>query len=264
MQDILKKVQIHMPFHMLRDRYLPMVLKERINPEISFNHETLDRFRPDDYRKVAAALLDAGLTTTIHAPFMDLRPGALDPKIRRATAGRLRQVFDLAPAFRPRSIVCHPSFDGRYYVSTEAQWLENSIATWQSFLALAEEMDTLIALENVYETDPRLLKELLCSLSSPRICFCFDTGHFNAFAEAPLGDWISQLGPVTGQLHLHDNHGIADEHLPPGEGNFPFGDLLQKLRDLGRQPIITLEAHSERHLWRSLENIKTMKLLMER
>ena len=264
MQDILKKVQIHLPFHMLRDRYLPMVLKERINPEISFNHETLDRFRPDDYRKVADTLLAAGLTTTIHAPFMDLRPGALDPKIRQATVDRLRQVFDLAPDFRPRSIVCHPSFDGRYYVTTEDQWLENSIATWQPFLKLAEEMDTLIALENVYETDPYLLKELLSSLRSPHICFCFDTGHFNVFAKAPLGDWISQLGSVTGQLHLHDNHGITDEHLPPGEGNFPFGDLLGKLRNLRRRPIITLEAHSEEHLWRSLKNIKTMKLLTER
>jgi sugar phosphate isomerase/epimerase len=261
MQDILKKIQIHMPFSMLQDKYLPMVLRERINPEISFNHETLDRFRPDDYRKVADTLLAAGLTTTIHAPFMDLRPGALDPKIRRATVDRLRQVFDLAPHFRPRSIVCHPSFDGRYYVSTEAQWLEHSIDTWKPFLALAETMDTLIALENVYETDPHILKELLRSLHSPRICFCFDTGHFNAFAKAPLEDWISQLGPLIGQLHLHDNHGITDEHLPPGEGNFPFRDLFGKLRAMGRRPIITLEAHSEKHLRRSLENIKAMKLL---
>jgi sugar phosphate isomerase/epimerase len=263
MQDILKKVQIHMPFHMLMDRYLPMVLKERIHPEISFSHETLDRFRPDDYRKVADTLLDAGLTTTIHAPFMDLRPGALDPKIRQATVGRLQQVFDLAPVFRPRSIVCHSSFDERYYVTTEALWLKNSIATWQPFLALAEAMDTLIALENVYETDPKLLKELLCSFTSPHICFCFDTGHFNAFAKAPLEEWISQLGSLTGQLHLHDNHGTTDEHLPPGEGNFPFSDLLRKLRDMGLKPIITLEAHSEKHLWRSLENIKTMKLLAD-
>ena len=261
MQDILKKIQIHIPFHMLWDGYLPMVLKERINPEIGFSHETLDRFRPDDYRKVAARLLDAGLTTTIHAPFMDLRPGALDPKIRRATADRLRQVFDLAPDFRPRSIVCHPSFDGRYYVSTEAEWLENSIATWQPFLALAEEMNTLIAMENVYETDPGLLKELLCSFTSPYICFCFDTGHFNAFAAAPLDDWLRELGPLTGQLHLHDNHGTTDEHLPPGEGTFPFRELLHKLREMGRKPIITLEAHSEKHLRQSLENIKAMKLL---
>ena len=261
MQDILKKVQIHIPFPMLRDKYLPMVLKERINPEIGFSHETLDRFHTDDYRRVAATLLAAGLTTTIHAPFMDLRPCALDPKIRQATVDRLRQVFDLAPDFRPRSIVCHPSFDERYYVTTEALWLENSIATWQPFLALAEEMDTLIALENVYETEPYLLKELLSSLRSPHICFCFDTGHFNAFAEAPLEDWISQLGPLTGQLHLHDNHGTTDEHLPPGEGSFPFHDLLRKLRDMGRKPIITLEAHSEKDLRRSLENIKAMKLL---
>jgi sugar phosphate isomerase/epimerase len=261
MQDILKKIQIHIPFDMLRNQYLPMVLRERINPEIGISHEALDRFHPDDFRSVAAALNDAGLTTTIHAPFMDLRPGALDPKIRRTTAERLRQVFDLAPAFRPRSIVCHPSFDGHYYVSTEDQWLENSIETWKPLLALAEAMDTLIALENVYETDPDLLKKLLSSLRSAHVCFCFDTGHFNAFAESPLDEWISQLGPLTGQLHLHDNHGASDEHLPPGEGNFPFHDLLHKLREMGRNPIITLEAHSEAHLRQSLRNIKAMKLL---
>jgi sugar phosphate isomerase/epimerase len=261
MQEILKKIQIHIPFDMLRDRYLPMVLRERINPEIGFSHETLDRFGPGDYRNVASALLEAGLTTTIHAPFMDLRPGALDPKIRRATADRLRQLFDLAPLFRPRSIVCHPSFDERYYVSTEDQWLENSIETWQPLLALAAAMNALVAFENVYETDPVLLKKLLRSLRSPHACFCFDTGHFNAFAEAPLEEWIRELGPLTGQLHLHDNHGSADEHLPPGQGSFPFHVLMPELSEMGRAPIITLEAHSEAHLRQGLNNIKAMNLL---
>jgi sugar phosphate isomerase/epimerase len=263
MQEILKKVQIHMPFHMLRDRYLPMVLRERINPEIGFNHETLDRFHPADYRQIAEILRDTGLTVTIHAPFMDLRPGALDPKIRQVTLDRLRQVFDLAADFRPRSIVCHPSFDGRYYVSTEAQWLENSIATWRSFLPQANELNFLIALENVYETEPRMLKDLINTLASPHIRFCFDTGHFNAFAKTPLKDWIRELGPLTGQLHLHDNHGLTDEHLPLGEGNFPFQELLKKLGEMGQKPILTLEAHSEKHLWRTLENIRTLNLLAE-
>jgi sugar phosphate isomerase/epimerase len=108
-----------------------------------------------------------------------------------------------------------------------------------------------------------MLKELLTSLRSDSACFCFDAGHFNAFAKAPLADWIDALGPLTGQLHLHDNHGIADEHLPLGEGNFPFHDLLERLRALGRRPIITLEAHSERRLWRTLENIQAMNLLAD-
>jgi sugar phosphate isomerase/epimerase len=261
MQDILKKIHFHLPFHLLRDKYLPLVLREGIQPEISFSHETLDRFHADDYRQVAEKILDAGLTTTIHAPFMDLRPGALDRKVRQATRERLQQVFDLAPLFRPRSIVCHPSFDGRYYVSTEDLWLENSIATWKPLAAAAEQMGAFIALENVYETHPEILKKLLCSFQSQHIRFCFDTGHFNAFAEAPLDEWIGQLGPLTGQLHLHDNHGVTDEHLPPGEGNFPFRDLLEKLWRMGCKPIITIEAHSEVHLRQSLINIDAMKLL---
>lgn len=263
MQNILEKVQIHIPFHMLRENYLPIVLQQRINPEIGISHETLDHFQAADFKEIAGPILDAGLTTTIHAPFMDLRPGALDPKIRQASADRLRQVFDLAPVFRPRSIVCHPSFDERYYVSTNDLWLENSFATWHPLLALAEEMNTLIALENVYETEPSLLKGLLVSLSSPHVCFCFDTGHFNAYAVAPLEDWIGQMGPMIGQLHLHDNHGITDEHLPLGEGSFPFHDLLKKLKNIGRKPILTLEAHSESGLRQTLENIRAMNLLAD-
>ncbi len=53
MHDILKVVQVHMPFHFLHKGFLPMVMKERINPEISFNHYTLDRFKKDDYIRIA-------------------------------------------------------------------------------------------------------------------------------------------------------------------------------------------------------------------
>jgi sugar phosphate isomerase/epimerase len=263
MQDILNKVQIHMPFRMLRETYLPMVIRERINPEIGFNSTVLDAYGQDEFREIADRLRDAGRTVTFHAPFMDLRPGAIDSKVRQATVDRLRQVFDLAPYFRPRSIVCHPSFDERYYVSTEEIWLKNSIDTWQTFLSLAESIDTIIALENVYETEPRPLQRLLGAFSSVHLCFCFDAGHFNAFAKTPLQAWMEQLGPFIGQLHLHDNRGQTDEHLPVGDGVFPFGILLKEIHARGRHPIITLEAHSEAHLWRTLENIKKMKLLDE-
>lgn len=261
MQEILKKVQVHMPFHLLKDRYLPLVLREGINPEISFSHDALDRFQRADFREIADALRNAGCSVTIHAPFMDLRPGALDPRVRKVTVERLQQVFDLAPYFHPRSIVCHPSFDERYYVSTEEEWLRNSVDTWKRFLRIAEEMDTLIALENIYETDPQPLQRLITALASPCIRFCFDTGHFNAFARTPLEQWMDRMGPFIGQLHIHDNRGITDEHLPVGEGNFPFPVLMKKILGLERRPIITIESHSEQHLWRTVENIKATGLL---
>ena len=96
-----------MPFDYLYERYLPFVIKEGINPEISFSCFTLDTYARDDFRRVADALGGAALAVTLHAPFMDLRPGAIDPMVRRATVDRFRQVFDLAPLFirSPSSVI---------------------------------------------------------------------------------------------------------------------------------------------------------------
>ncbi|MDI6777452.1 MAG: sugar phosphate isomerase/epimerase family protein [Syntrophales bacterium] len=262
MHDILKRVQVHIPFNILRDKLLPTVIREGINPEIGFNYAVLDQVRREDFLRVADSLREAGLTITFHAPFMDLRPGAIDPRIRQVTRDRLRQVFDLVPFFRPRSVVCHPSFDERYYVSGEQMWLENSTETWEHFLTLAREMDTIITLENVYETGPHHLTLLLDTFTSNNhIRFCFDTGHFNVFSRMPLEVWIDKLAPCLGQIHLHDNNGVTDDHLPVGEGNFPFQSLFKMLQERDLDPIITLESHSEKDMWQMLRNIKAMGLL---
>ena len=120
----------------------------------------------------------------------------------------------------------------------------------------------MIAIENVYEADPLYLKRLLDTFEdSPRISFCFDTGHFNAFSEAPLDSWMDELGSSIGQVHLHDNRGFKDEHVAVGEGTFPFFEFFGRLKKNSKSPIITLEPHTEETLWRTLENIEKMNLL---
>jgi sugar phosphate isomerase/epimerase len=260
MQEILQKIQVHVPFYLLREKLLPWAIRERINPEIGFNHHDFDRFQEADFRDTAERLADAGLSVTLHAPFMDLRPGALDPRIRQTSLDRLRQAFDLIPWFRPRSVVCHPSFDEKYYISAESRWLENSLATWRTLLGCVRGADTIIALENVYERQPGQLRCLLDALASPQVRFCFDTGHANVFGGAPWGLWIEELGDLLGEIHIHDNHGTADEHLPVGEGNFPFRELFAMVRERNLKPILTVESHSEKGLRRMLENLQAMEL----
>jgi sugar phosphate isomerase/epimerase len=257
MQEILKKVHVHMPFDLFSE-YRQLILKEKLNLEIYFSHTTLNKLDPIKCRQTAALLADAGVKVTFHAPFMDLRPGALDEKVRRVSMDRLKQVFELAPYFRPLRIVCHASFDHRYYVSCDELWLENSAATWRELIALSRDMGTIIALENVYERDPFILRRLFERLASDCICFCFDSGHFNVFSRTPLNIWFEELGKYLGHLHLHDNQGRADEHLPVGCGKFPFTDLFRILQDIKAHPLITLEAHSLNDLWQSLDNIKKM------
>jgi len=73
---------------------------------------------------------------------------------------------------------------------------------------------------------------------------------------------MDALGSRTGQIHLHDNNGSADEHNPVGDGTFPLSPgFFKLLKEKGARPIITLEPHTEEDLWHTLENIKHMGLL---
>ena len=260
MQDIISKVHAHIPFHLL-PKYLEMILQKKLNPEIYFSHYALENLDKTKCIETAKLFADAGLKVTFHGPFMDLRPGALDDKIRQASLDRIKQVFDLVPYFHPLKVVCHPAFDDRYYVNCDDLWLESSIKTWTELIALAKDFKTIIALENVYEKSPHILRRLFDALSSDNICFCFDTGHFNVFSYTPLNVWLQEMGKYLGHLHLHDNHGRADEHLAVGCGTFPFAELFQILQTIGAKPSMTLEAHNQNALLQSLNNVKDMNLL---
>jgi sugar phosphate isomerase/epimerase len=165
------------------------------------------------------------------------------------------------PYFKPRAVVCHPSFDERYYVTTGPRWLENSVLTWGAFSRKAKDMNTVIMLENVYETNPGYLAVLLEQVDSPQLRFCFDTGHFNAYSKTDLSLWLERLGRYMGELHLHDNEGSTDDHLPLGKGNFPFIRLFAFLREKGMSPIVTVEPHTEQNLWDTLAHIRETNLL---
>ena len=53
------------------------------------------------------------------------------------------------------------------------------------------------------------------------------------------------LGDRLGEIHIHDNDGTTDQHLPVGEGNFPFRELLALVRRKNLRPILTIESHSD-------------------
>ena len=260
MQDIVKRVHAHMPYQLL-PTYLAMIVQQKLNLEIYFNYSALQKLDKKKCVEEAKILADTGLKVTFHSAFMDLRPGALDDKIRQTSIDRIKEVFEIVPYFNPLKVVCHPSFDDRYYTSGDDVWLENSVQSWTQIAALAGDTGTILALENVYEKEPSVLRRLFELLPLDNICFCFDTGHFNVFSFAPLSDWIAEMGKYIGHLHIHDNNGRFDEHLPVGCGTFPFIRFFETLREIKARPTVTLEAHSQNDLFQTINNIKDMALL---
>ena len=215
----------HIPWAKI-DYHLAEVLDLGLFPEIALKGPELDSFDRGRLQRTAQTLVAAGVRPTVHAPFFDLNPGALDPLIRQATFQRLSQALTVAGEFFP------------------------------PLIEQAGACDCRLALENIYEETPELLIQLVEELDSEWFGHCFDAGHWNLFGRQPMVEWLDALGAKLLHLHLHDNHGRADEHLPVGEGTIDFRPLQSRLRHLAPRPSITLEAHSPEHLKRSRRQVE--------
>jgi sugar phosphate isomerase/epimerase len=250
-----RKIHAHVPYPLLSES-LDHILRERINPEVYFSCEALDTFTAERLTESARRLREAGLNTTIHAAFMDLNPGATDVTIREATRKRFEQVFQAAEILGPRVIVFHPGLDELRHGNNRTAWLRHSIDFWQGLLPRATDIGSTIAVENIFEKEPSSLRDLLEAIDSPSFRHCFDVGHWNMFSTVGLEEWFAELGSFMAEIHLHDNYGQADEHLPLGEGEIDFDQLFDLLDRFAPEAVWTIEAHSNERLERSLRNIR--------
>jgi sugar phosphate isomerase/epimerase len=252
-EEIIKNVQVCIPFRLLKGKYLPIVLEKRINPEIGINAEVIDSHSRKDFIEIASLLRQEGLSITLHGPFYDLVPGGIDKKILKASRERLKQAFDLIPIFEPLSVVCHTGYDRKRYDEVQDEWFEAAVETWTPLVKEIEGTRTSLMIENVFEKTPKMLLRLLNALNIQKVGFCFDTGHMSAYSETNMDDWLKALGPLMKELHLHDNDGIKDDHLAIGAGKIDFEFLFKYIEQNSLKPITTLEAHKEKWLWQSLE-----------
>ena len=249
MSPFLEKVQVNIPFTMIYESYLEVFLTQRLNPEIGLDAAALDRFSLADFGAVADELHKRNVSITLHAPYVDLSPGSPDRKVRKTTHERFEQVLEVVPLFRPKTVVCHSGYDEKRYWAMKGLWIEKSLELWSWFATCLRGEGALLMLENVYEHGPEDMRVLFENLCDQEVGFCLDTGHQAAFGKSPLGDWVEVLGPYIGQLHLHDNSGSQDEHLPLGDGVIDFRFLFQKLAAMRKAPpVITLEPHREKDL----------------
>lgn len=249
---LIDQVHVNVPFRLLQGDHLDRFIENRINPEIAIDAETLDRFTASDLKQIADKLLGCGLRITLHAPFTDLSPGAIDADVLAVTRRRFDRTAALVPIFRAAAVVCHAGYDWKHSGYFRDRWLQVSIETWSRLGRRLQDEGARLMLENVYEQNPEEILPLFEHLAACRAGFCLDTGHQSAFSRASMERWLNVLGPFVDHLHLHDNRGRRDDHLGMGEGSIDFHRLFDYLKQWGRPATVTLEPHGEGRLWPSL------------
>lgn len=251
----MEKFNVHLPYGDFH-KYASIIIKRKINPEVYFTGKDLDNINLTKFESEAKSLKDAGLIPSVHAPFLDINISATDSAIIDITFKRISKTIELAEILGASGVVIHPGYDPFRFKGFENNWINLAKRNLGAILKKAEEKRIPLAVENIFEESCENLKELIVYFSSPYLGHCFDTGHFNIFAKISLAEWLKEMNQYTFALHVHDNLGYMDQHLPVCEGSFPFNFFVKNIPQ--NLKWLTFEMHNEKEVNLCVSNWKRL------
>lgn len=142
-------------------------------------------------------------------------------------------------------ITFHPSGHPDFSPETEAQNIRDNIEYYKPIVEIAEKFRVGIALENMSRrlSTAEHLNTMVDALDSPYVGICWDTGHAH-IASQPQAESIRLMGKRLHALHVQDNDGVTDEHMPPHFGTIEWAPLMDALREIHYPGDFTFEAHN--------------------
>lgn len=176
---------------------------------------------------------------SLHGPFLDLKPSSPDLKIREVSYQRYLRTFNIARELEVDYIIFHSQINPDLN-EPSIRKLNNiqSKEFWHKILKEITGFKGTILIENIFEKEPSMIKELIETIDLPNIKINLDIGHCR-LGKVSLEEWISQLRDYIAYIHLHSNNGIYDQHLRPSQEEVKnLYDLLDRY-DLS--PPIALE-----------------------
>lgn len=178
------------------------------------------------------------LEFSAHAPMSDINIGSLNPRMREAS---LRELISGLGACRRLGMdvyTVHPAFLTPLGMVSREKVKEVAKDSLRRLDRISEETGVKVALENMprmFSTTGTTPQELTDMIEGTGLGICLDIGHAHTMGLLP--DFIELKERVI-NIHIHDNKGEFDEHLPIGDGTIDFPMVLNGLRGYGGRYVI--------------------------
>ena len=196
----------------------------------------------DEVDKDVQKKMEGFSKSLLHAPYNELFPCAIDKKARALAAERYRQAIALAKRYGSAKVIIHGGYNPWIYFPV--WYTEQSVLFWKEFLQ--EDPGVEIVLENVLETEPEWLLDIVKGVDDPRLKLCLDIGHVNAYSKIPVMEWLESWAPYISHFHIHNNDSSWDTHNALDDGNIPMKELLLRAEELCPNASFTLELMEDR------------------
>ena len=112
----------------------------------------------------------------------------------------------------------------------------------------AKSLGFVLALEQLpvgsafpYVCKSAAVAEFVRSFDSEHVGLCVDFNHVNLVED--FTTVARNSAGIIRTIHISDNHGIREEHLPPGEGIIAWPEALSAIYDAGYEGPLNMELH---------------------
>jgi sugar phosphate isomerase/epimerase len=154
-------------------------------------------------------------------------------RVRRIEAmDELKRVIDVADDLPYARLILHM---GGSRETADPRKRDAAFSTLEHLVLHAHHAGVTICVENTTSEmgDPNYLRAFVDETRLTGLRFNFDIGHAH-LAELPEDERVEKslapLRELVASVHLHDNHGDKDEHLPPFDGSIGWPAAIKLLK----------------------------------
>ena len=234
---------LHLP---LEDAYQRITELPTKNIEVadSGNH-TLN---PDRVERLNELRSSHGLQYSVHSPYSDTNLCADDSHIREAIIERVERSIRYASTLEARCIVVHPGWTTATEKFNKGRGWQLNLASMNRLIKTSEEHGVNLLVENVPPPNPYLfvtvadLERFYRDIdTAPGMVL--DVGHSNLQGETIK--FLDRFGDRIKHIHVSDNTGDVDRHLPIGCGSIEWPRVIEAVRGTGFDGWLVVESYSE-------------------
>lgn len=172
------------------------------------------------------------LKLSMHLPFSDMNLAGLNPGIHGEVLRQMKHYLNMG-ADIVNVAVLHPGYLSPYGSKLPEKAWDTSIWSLQEICDFALDLDITIAVENmpnfpkIFGRYPDEMLDMIEQADRKNLGMTLDTGHANTMGI--LDEFAIKCNSHISHMHIHDNHGKRDEHLPIGQGTIDWKKLMNEL-----------------------------------
>ncbi len=199
-------------------------------------------------REIMTALKKHKMGLVCHLPTF-VYTADLSDRIRQASVDEVTASLEAAAELHPQKVVLHPGYIGGLGTYVMEMSIDYAMQSLDQIMGTADRLGIPICIENMFPKYPGWIEadnfnRILEKFPSIMLTLDIAHAHIGSKSEKRALRFMTVYPDRIHHVHVSDNFGKEDSHLPIGAGNIRYREMIKGLKKIGYNRTITVEVFS--------------------